>query len=122
MKNPFVQLGKAIANRGTKRSPHWPATRRHHLAVEGWCRQCGGVINLEVHHVVPFHVRPELELDYGNLITLCERIGHQCHLRAGHLGRWKCSNARIREQANHRQTILGPSSRARWRAETDQPL
>lgn len=100
MKNPLVQLGKFIASIGAPaRSPRWPACRRFHLASEGWCRQCGGSLNLEVHHIVPYHLHPELELVDSNLITLCERIGHQCHLRRGHLGNWKSYNPNIRAEA-----------------------
>lgn len=99
MKNPLVQLGKALAQRGVKRSPHWPAARRVHLRFEPWCRSCGGAADLEVHHVLPFHLRPDLELDPANLLTLCERLGHQCHLRRGHLGNWHNSNPNVRLQA-----------------------
>lgn len=99
MKNPLVQIRKAVAHLGAKRSPHWPAVRHRHLVREGWCRACGGTTDLEVHHVISFHERPALELDDNNLITLCERIGKQCHLKRGHLGNWKSTNPRIREEA-----------------------
>lgn len=58
---------------------------------------CGNEKNLEVHHIQPFHLQPELELDQSNLITLCEAIGADCHLRQGHLGNWKGCNPNIRQ-------------------------
>ena len=99
MKNPIVQTQKWLAQLKVKRSPLWPATRRAHLKVEGWCRWCGAVSGLEVHHIEPFHLVPLKELDQANLITLCENIGHQCHLKEGHFGNWKNFNPAIREQA-----------------------
>lgn len=60
---------------------------------------CGGISNLEVHHIVPFHITPSLELEDTNLITLCEAIFKQCHLKQGHLGDWHKVNPNIREIA-----------------------
>ena len=48
---------------------------------------------LNVHHVKPFHLFPDLELDAGNLITLCERGAFSCHWIVGHGGRdWRDYN------------------------------
>ena len=98
MRNPLHVLTKAIAHLGTKRSPHWPAARRAHLKREPFCRYCGHLDNLEVHHVVPFHLHPELELEESNFITLCEQMSRECHLKLGHLGNWKNSNPQVRLQ------------------------
>jgi len=50
---------------------------------------------VEVHHILPFHIHPEKELDPSNLITLCEKKdnGVNCHLLFGHLGSFKSLNA-----------------------------
>lgn len=74
--------------RGKKRSGGWPTVRKRHLAKHPACEVCGGKKKLEVHHIRPFHVHPELELDPKNLITLCEtgKHGVSCHLWFGHLG------------------------------------
>lgn len=55
---------------------------------------CGGKEKLEVHHIVPFHLNPRLELEPTNLITLCEakHDGVNCHLLFGHLGNFKSVN------------------------------
>lgn len=81
------------------RSPRWPRTRLIHLAAEPFCKFCGHTNDLEVHHISPFHLHPELELDQTNLITLCEAVPQECHLHIGHLGNWKNFNPNVREQA-----------------------
>ena len=70
---------------GVPRSPKWPAVRAAHLKANPTCAACGGRDALEVHHIEPFHVRPERELDPRNLLTLC---GDPCHLVHGHLMSW----------------------------------
>jgi 5-methylcytosine-specific restriction protein A len=69
----------------TPRSPQWPDVRKAHLEKEPSCRACGGTQNLEVHHIKPFHLFPDLELVDSNLITLCMEQGHPCHFMFGHL-------------------------------------
>ena len=53
---------------------------------------------LEVHHVRPFHLFPNLELDPANLLTLCE-TGGNCHIMIGHLKNWKSYNLDVRKDA-----------------------
>jgi hypothetical protein len=81
---------------GHARSPHWHAVREAHITREPTCQGCGLSHGLNVHHVKPFHLHRDLELDPANLITLCESAGHNCHLWLGHLGSWKSFNARVR--------------------------
>jgi hypothetical protein len=53
---------------------------------------------LQVHHIVPFSVAPDLELEVSNLLTLC--MGDfDCHLRLGHGGSFRCYNPRVIEDA-----------------------
>jgi 5-methylcytosine-specific restriction endonuclease McrA len=101
MRNPITQIKKFMAQaHEPPRSDKWPAARRAHLKIEGWCRYCGGVKNLEVHHIMPFHDDPARELDPANFITLCERAGIECHLHAGHNDNWKNFNPGVRRLAN----------------------
>lgn len=62
------------------RSSKWPAVREEWIIEHPECAACGSREMLNVHHIKPFHLHPELELDRGNLITLCRehhyRIGH----------------------------------------------
>lgn len=69
------------------RSGKWPRVRAEHLQREPACVACGRSDDLEVHHIIPVaealrRGQPELELDPGNLITLC---ADPCHLVHGHL-------------------------------------
>jgi 5-methylcytosine-specific restriction protein A len=81
---------------GSPRSGSWPRVRREHLAKQPACAACGRRREVEVHHVVPFHEKPELELAPENLVTLC---ADPCHLVHGHLLDWKRSNPFVREDA-----------------------
>lgn len=84
---------------GAPRSGAWQTVRRKHIEREPACAACGRRGDLEVHHIVPFHERPDLELDDGsngldgNLISLC---ADPCHLVHGHLMSWKRSNKDVR--------------------------
>ena len=66
------------------RSSKWPALRRQWLKTYPTCDACGRHTKLEVHHIIPFHIKPELELDVKNLITLCENPAACCHFTIGH--------------------------------------
>jgi 5-methylcytosine-specific restriction protein A len=82
---------------GSKRSSRWPSCRRQFLRQNPTCAVCGGKKKLEVHHKKPFHLHPALELDFENLITLCEnkKDGVNCHLLFGHLGNFKSFNKNV---------------------------
>ena len=79
------------------RSGKWPTVRKNHLLLHPVCEVCGSKDKLEVHHVLPFHLHPTLELDPANLITLCESgaNGINCHLAVGHLGNFKSFNEHV---------------------------
>ena len=79
----------------SKRSPHWPATRKKWLKDHPNCSACGTDKNPEVHHKQAFHLNPERELDSTNFITLCEHPGRDCHFRFGHFFDWKDINPHI---------------------------
>lgn len=66
---------------GALRSHLWPGVRKEHLELFPACAGCGRLKQVQVHHVEPFHNRPELELSLKNLITLCPI----CHFALGHL-------------------------------------
>lgn len=92
---------------GAHRSPKWESVRKAHLERFPNCAVCGNTAHIEVHHIEPFHLRPELELDPSNLITLCEskKNGVNCHLLFGHLGNFKSLNPTVMSDTaiwNHR--------------------
>lgn len=87
---------------GAKRSPEWDRVRDMWLERHPVCACCGGKKKLRVHHIIPFWVRQDLELDASNLITLCEakKYGINCHLLIGHHGNWRRWNPAAEFTAN----------------------
>jgi hypothetical protein len=79
----------------TVRSPQWPAIRKKWLQLHNICESCGTNKNLEVHHKIPVHVNPFLELELSNFITLCEYPAHHCHFTFGHFFNWTLYNPAI---------------------------
>lgn len=86
------------------RSSGWQSVRNEFVRKHPRCEACGSRWELNVHHVVPFKDRPDLELEPSNLVTLCRKH----HFRIGHDpdGPWKpekpswlLSNPRVREDA-----------------------
>ena len=87
--------------RPEKRSSHWRRVRKAHLLLEPACRACGTTDDLQVHHIRPFHLHPELELEQSNLITLCEKRGHDCHFCFGHFHNWRAQNPNVTADVAH---------------------
>lgn len=92
---------KKLKEQGAKRSSKWPGVRKAHLKANPTCAVCSGKKKLEVHHINPFHLHKELELDPTNFITLCENKadGVNCHLAVGHLGSFKSFNVEVQADA-----------------------
>lgn len=84
-----------------RRSPQWPRVRAAHLAAHPECAACGRRDRLAVHHIYPFGWPGGawLELERGNLITLCEGATINCHLWVGHLGDFRAANPQVRADA-----------------------
>lgn len=93
---------------GSARSSRWPSVERAFKKAHPTCAACGqkGRLlwrQLDVHHIVPFHIEPRLELVESNLITLCRGLGanrkDRHHFTVGHLGDWSGSNPYVRHDA-----------------------
>ena len=82
-----------FANLGSGRSSQWPAVRKKHLEKEPNCCVCNSKEELNVHHIIPFHIDATKELDENNLITLCEK--NNCHFLFGHYLNWKSYNPTV---------------------------
>jgi hypothetical protein len=103
---PIEQLDESIdwsISEG-ERSGEWRRVRDEFVEKFPFCAACGTSAALNVHHVEPFHIRPELELDPSNLLTLCR----EHHFRIGHdpdgpwrpkKPNWSASNPLVREHA-----------------------
>lgn len=83
---------------GAARSSKWPTVRRRHLIAHPSCIVCGTTNSLEVHHRLPVHLCPWLELDPTNLVTLCDGP-RSCHLNFGHYGAWNRWNPDVEQMA-----------------------
>jgi len=81
------------------RSPKWPAAQKKHLKAHPTCASCGSAKNPQVHHKMPFHLHPELELDPTNFITLC--MDNDCHLIVGHGNSFKAYNPNVVQDASY---------------------
>lgn len=81
---------------GAKRSPKWPAVQRQYLVKYSECAVCEKCKDIEVHHILPFHLFPDHELLPENLISLCRTH----HFLFGHLSAdWSCFNPLVRADA-----------------------
>lgn len=88
------------------RSGRWEQVRKDHLSVNGCCVACGGVLDLNVHHIRPYHLYPHLELDYNNLLTLCNHPARLCHFRVGHCHKWESYNPSVIKDARNQLEML----------------
>lgn len=95
----FKLIAGAIRERrkAATRSPHWAKARADFLKTNSTCAACGSTLLLQVHHVVPFHERPALELDPHNFITLC--LWRHCHIEIGHGDSYAYVNPDVRRHA-----------------------
>lgn len=104
----LIDAAKGKHPLSSARSGHWPTVRKNHLAQHPTCAACGGSDKLEVHHIQPFHLRPELETSADNLITLCEsgKGGVNCHLVWGHISNFRSFNTTVTEDSAAWRTKL----------------
>lgn len=73
------------------RSPKWSNVRKEHIQNQPFCQACLRKKDLEVHHIIPYHIDQNQELNPDNLITLCS----SCHLLFGHLMDYKSWNENV---------------------------
>lgn len=77
------------------RSPGWEKFAKAFLANYPHCVVCKTAKSCVPHHVEPYHLRPDLELDSDNLVTLCPPH----HLLFGHFMEWRSYNLNVRHDA-----------------------
>lgn len=82
---------------GIERSNLWPTVEKAFLAKNQKCAVCPSSLDLQVHHIFPFHLchlvyRGDLELDERNFMVLCEENVNDHHLLLGHLGFFESYN------------------------------
>ena len=98
--------------RWQRRRQDWLRLKARHLKKEPCCQACGRRGELDVHHIVPVHIAPALELCEANLITLC---ASPCHLVFGHLMSYNCYNKDVRRMvAAYRAAMAKKTCLERW--------
>jgi hypothetical protein len=78
----FKKADPGLVAAGVPRSSKWPAWLKAFLKGKS-CVCCGSKTGLTGHHVIPFHLRQDLELSESNVRAVCD--GTDCHLVIGHL-------------------------------------
>lgn len=89
----FNFFSKDVTIYSTPRHRDWRKVRAEHLLSQPYCMVCGSTKGLQVHHIKPFHLYPELELEPNNLLTLgtkCSSGNH--HYLFGHFENWHSFN------------------------------
>jgi len=88
---------------GIKRSGKWYSIRKSFLENNPQCAFCTKTKDLQVHHIIPVHINPELELDISNFMTLCSHD----HFTIGHFCNWSSYNITVIEDCDlFRQRII----------------
>lgn len=77
------------------RSSKWRRVRNSILDTIFLCEACSSDKKLEVHHIIPFDLRPDLELNKDNLMVLCKH----CHLTFGHYNDYRYYNINAKNDA-----------------------
>jgi hypothetical protein len=80
------------------RSPEWPEARNAWIKEHPTCAACGSSKRVQVHHCMPFHADPQLELDPTNFISLC-MDEKDCHLLIGHSGKFRLYDPFVKDFA-----------------------
>jgi 5-methylcytosine-specific restriction enzyme A len=86
------------------RSGKWPRLERIHLADHPFCEVCGTKEEVVGHHMLPFHLFPEHELDPDNIISLCNSRLH--HILVGHGMNFKDYNPDVKKDAAHLKKMI----------------
>jgi hypothetical protein len=77
------------------RSPKWRALQQRFVREKKCCFITRLRVDLEVHHKIPYHVRPDLELEWDNLCLLTRPV----HYLIGHHCNWAYYNQNFEEEA-----------------------
>ena len=91
----ILQKNREEQELGGVRSTEWPRIRASYLKGHPACAVCGTKKDIDVHHCIPYHIEPDLELNLHNLLTLCTKH----HFLFGHLQNWSSWNDRVRHDA-----------------------
>lgn len=103
----------------SSRSDKWPKVEKAMITKFKRCAACGSMEKLQVHHILPFHSHPELELNESNLIILC-MSENECHLKIGHGDLFKAYNPWLMKDINDLRLQLVPLEAVQIRAKLNR--
>ena len=84
-KRDSIQVFKFWEDKHDRNSERYKSWRSAVFNRDGYrCRECGGIANLQAHHIKHWKSNKDLRYDVDNGVTLCRK----CHLKA-HGGCWK---------------------------------
>jgi len=83
MLHKIIKAIKKLSPRGWA----WSKFEKNYVKSNSVCLACGATTSLEVHHKIPYAMRPDLEFEPTNLVTLCMST-NKCHFRLGHGSYW----------------------------------
>jgi len=86
--NEYVEPGGVFT---IQHDSKWRRVRNQFYATHQTCAMCGAAKDVQVHHILPWHLYPDLRYTHTNLISLCQ----PCHFRFGHGRDWKAYNPDI---------------------------
>src|SRR4051794_39139002 len=66
-------MAQAKPRTDVRNTRKWQELRKRIIARDGQCAVCGSEEQLEVDHIIPYSVSPELGLDPDNLQVLCRQ-------------------------------------------------
>lgn len=97
------ETAKQIFESSHPRSPKWPAFEKRIIEAHPFCSFCGQIeskVKLVGHHIQPYHLHPDLELEESNILV----VGETCttgnhHLLLCHYGNWSKWNPDARHLA-----------------------
>ena len=114
----FVLRNPSYATKNARRLSSVKRTMRQYLEDHPACELTGRTKNLQVHHLVPVSVAPDLAGDYDNLITLAKPV----HFWIAHGGNWKNYMTNIRELVDlaEIQRTVGVKSIQKEASKTDK--
>lgn len=92
----LYEENKAERTLGAKRSPEWSKTKREFEKLyPKVCEFCGTTKKMNLHHLKPFNLFPDLENDFNNLLWACR----DCHFIFCHLKFWGSYDLNAKETA-----------------------
>lgn len=66
-------------------NPRWKKLRSYKLCINPVCEVCSAngktTMTQEVHHIVPFSIRPDLAYDIDNLMSVCIECHKELHVK-----------------------------------------